>query len=143
LLSDLKIELALIKRKNMMHSPKEILIVEDNEDNSLLAEKILNYYGFKTVVASHGNEALLYCETHQPALILMDLSLPDIDGMEVTRLLRKKPQYQDVPIIALTAHAMHGIQEMTEDASLNDFLAKPFLPNDLISIVRKYLPHAP
>jgi CheY-like chemotaxis protein len=119
--------------------PKEILIVEDNEDNSLLAEKILNYYGFKTVVTPHGYGALEYCETHQPDLILMDLSLPDIDGMEVTRLLRKKPHYQQVPIIALTAHAMHGIQETTQEAGLNDFLAKPFLPHDLINIIHKYL----
>ena len=123
----------------MTHFPKEILIVEDNEDNSLLAEKILKYYGFKTIVTSHGNAALQYCETHQPDLILMDLSLPDIDGMEVTRLLRKKSQYKQVPIIALTAHAMHGIQETTQEAGLNDFLAKPFLPNDLITIVQKYL----
>lgn len=118
---------------------KEILIVEDNEDNSLLVEKILNYYGFKTAVALNGNEALQYCETHQPNLILMDLSLPDIDGIEVTRLLRKKPQYQQIPIIALTAHTLHGIQETTQEAGLNDFLAKPFLPNDLINLVRKYL----
>ncbi|WP_068470403.1 response regulator [Candidatus Protochlamydia phocaeensis] len=122
-----------------MLEKKEILIVEDNEDNSILAEKILNYYGFKTVVTSHGQEALNYCETHQPDLILMDLSLPDIDGMEVTRLLRKRQHYQNVPIIALTAHAMRGIQETTQEAGLNDFLAKPFLPNDLIEIIRKYL----
>src|SRR5437016_4836390 len=112
----------------MIPSTKEVLIVEDNEDNSLLAEKILNYYGFKTVVTSNGNAALQYCETHQPDLILMDLSLPDIDGMEVTRLLRKKQQYQQIPIIALTAHAMGGIQETTQEAGLNDFLSKPFLP---------------
>ena len=124
----------------MTQRTKEVLIVEDNEDNSFLAEKILNYYGFKTVVASHGNAALLYCESHQPDLILMDLSLPDMDGMEVTRLLRKKVQYQQIPIIAITAHAMHGIQETTKEAGLNDFITKPFLPNDLIYIVRKYLP---
>lgn len=118
---------------------KEILIVEDNEDNSLLVEKILKYYQFKTAVVALGHEALQYCETHHPDLILMDLSLPDIDGMEVTRILRKKPQYQLTPIIALTAHAMHGIQETTQEAGLNDFLAKPFLPADLINIIRKYI----
>ncbi len=131
--------LSMNKGMSMTDSGKEVLIVEDNEDNSLLAEKILKYYGFKTVVASHGNAALQYCETHQPDLILMDLSLPDIDGMEVTRILRKKIEYQHIPIIALTAHAMRGIQETTQEAGLNDFLTKPFLPNDLISLVRKYL----
>lgn len=118
---------------------KEILIVEDNEDNSLLAEKILNYYGFHTVVTSHGNEALAYCNTHRPNLILMDLSLPDIDGMEVTRILRKKEEYKNLPIIAISAHAMAGIQEMAQEAGLNDFLTKPFLPAELITMIRKYL----
>ncbi|CUI16352.1 putative two-component response regulator [Candidatus Protochlamydia naegleriophila] len=122
-----------------MNEPKEVLIVEDNEDNSLLAEKILNYYGFKTVVMAHGHSALEYCESHRPDLILMDLSLPDMDGMELTRLLRKKTNYQTVPIIALTAHAMRGIQEYSQEAGLNEFLTKPFLPNDLIDLVRKYL----
>lgn len=118
---------------------KEVLIVEDNEDNSLLAEKILNYYGFKTSVMPHGQAALQYCQTHLPDLILMDLSLPDIDGIELTRLLRQQQGYQSIPIIALTAHAMRGIQESTREAGLNDLLIKPFLPNDLIKLVRKYL----
>ncbi len=122
-----------------MPTTKEVLIIEDNEDNSLLAEKILNYYGFKTVVTSHGQAALRYCDTHLPDLILMDLSLPDMNGIEVTRLLRKKDEFQSVPIIALTAHAIKGIHETTQKAGLNDFLAKPFLPNDLMILVRKYL----
>lgn len=118
---------------------KEILIVEDNEDNSLLAEKILNYYGFKTVTSPHGQGALQYCETHHPDLILMDLSLPDIDGIEVTRLLRKKKEYQSTPIIALTAHSMQTLQKLSQEAVLNDFIIKPFLPQELITIVRKHL----
>ncbi len=118
---------------------KEVLIVEDNEDNSSLAEKILQYYGFNTHIASHGDEALKYCETHKPDLILMDLSLPDMDGMEVTRLLRKKEGFQKTPVIAITAHAMRGIQEISKNAGLDDFLSKPFLPNDLIAIVKKHL----
>ena len=118
---------------------KEILIVEDNEDNSLLAAKILQYYGFKTTIAEGGNEALDFCKEKQPDLILMDLSLPDIDGIEVSRILRKKPHLQQVPIIALTAHTLQGIQETAQEAGLNDFLAKPFLPHDLINLVQKYL----
>lgn len=118
---------------------KEILIVEDNEDNSALAEKILNYYGFKTVITTGGSAALEYCEKNQPDLILMDLSLPDIDGIEVTRMLRKKSAYRTIPIIALTAHAMPGIQETTQEAGLNDFIAKPFFPKDLITTINKYL----
>ncbi len=123
----------------MSKSHNEILIVEDNEDNSALAEKILHFYGFKTTIMPHGQAALSYCENHAPDLILMDLSLPDMDGMEVTRILRKKTYYQDIPIIALTAHAMLGIQEITQEAGLSDFITKPFLPKDLISVIRKYL----
>lgn len=117
---------------------KNILIVEDNEDNSLLAEKILIFYGFHPIIVPNGKEALEYCENHQPDLILMDLSLPDIDGMEVTRQLRKKPQYQKIPIIALTAHTQRDLQETTQEAGLTDFLGKPFLPPDLIALVKKY-----
>lgn len=119
---------------------KVILIVEDNEDNSLLVFKILTHYGYKPVIAPHGHAALQFCETEQPALILMDLSLPDIDGMEVTRLLRKKKPFEKLPIIAITAHAMQGIRETTQEAGLNDFIAKPFLPEQLIDIIKKYLP---
>lgn len=118
---------------------KEILIVEDNEDNSILAEKILHHYGFKTHVVPNGKTALDYCKNHFPNLILMDLSLPDIDGMEVTRILRRRPEYKIIPIIALTAHAMIGIQESTQEAGMNDFLAKPFLPKDLIAVIKKNL----
>lgn len=123
----------------MSDSTKNILIVEDNPDNSLLTEKILNYFGYATVVKSHGSAALQYCDRHHPDLILMDLSLPDIDGMEVTRLLRKKEGYEKTPIIAMTAHVMYKIKESSLEAGLDDFIAKPFLPNDLLTIIRKYL----
>jgi len=118
---------------------KEILIVEDNEDNSLLVDKILKYYGFTTKIVDHGKDAIDYCEKNLPDLILMDLSLPDIDGIEVSRLLRKNPRFKKVPIIALTAHTLQGLEEIAQEAGLNDFLAKPFLPNDLINLVKKYL----
>ena len=118
---------------------KHILIVEDNEDNSLLTEKILKHHGFMTTVVSHGKGAINYCSTSHTDLILMDLSLPDIDGMEVTRLLRKTSKHKQTPIIALTAHVLYGIEETTQEAGLNDFLAKPFFPNDLIRLIEKYL----
>lgn len=118
---------------------KQILIVEDNEDNSLLVEKILTYYGFGTAVALNGKSALDYCALHQPDLILMDLSLPDMDGIEVARLLRKNTRYQQVPMIALTANTMRGIQERAQEAGLNAFLTKPILPSDLILLIRSYL----
>ncbi len=124
---------------NDLFKLKEILIVEDNEDNSLLVEKILNYYGFKTVVVADGESALRYCETHQPALILMDLSLPDMDGLEVARFLRKKKDYQETPMIALTAHAIQSLKMLSQEAGLNDFIMKPFLPHELMTVIRRHL----
>ncbi|MCE2983777.1 MAG: response regulator [Parachlamydia sp.] len=118
---------------------KQILIVEDNEDNSLIVEKILNHYGYQTTVSFHGKAAMFYCETHLPDLILMDLSLPDMDGIELTRQLRKLPNFEKIPIIALTAHAMSDFLAASQKAGLNDYLTKPFLPTDLINLVKKYL----
>ncbi len=118
---------------------KNILIVEDNPDNSLLVEKILNYYGIDTTITSHGIAAIEYCKEHTPDLILMDLSLPDIDGMEVTRQLRLMEQYKKLPIVAMTAHAMPGVNEKAKEAGIDDLLTKPFLPNDLIQMVQRYV----
>lgn len=121
-------------------SPKpHILIVEDNPDNSLLVAKILTYFGLEITVVANGEDAISFCEGHTPDLILMDLSLPDKDGIEVTRILRQKEAMQSIPIVALTAHAMKGIRDKALKAGLTDFLAKPFLPNDLIAIVRQHL----
>lgn len=117
----------------------EILIVEDNQDNSELAEKILKFYGYETVVKRHGREALKYCETNAPSLILMDLSLPDIDGMEVSRLLRKEVSTAATPIVAVTANAMQGVEEAVLESGMNDLLIKPFFPLDLLAMVKKHL----
>jgi two-component system, cell cycle response regulator DivK len=116
-----------------------ILVVEDNECNSELAEKILIHSGFKVHVSVDGDEALKFCEDNVPVLILMDISLPTIDGLEVTRLLRKKEQFADIPIIALTAHAMAGFEEKTREAGCSEYLAKPFMPMDLVKVIKKFL----
>lgn len=116
-----------------------ILVVEDNIDNCVLAEKILNNYGYQIVIMPNGQSALDYCKSFIPDLILMDLSLPDIDGWEVTRQLRMQNQYDRVPIIAMTAESTTGIHQKAKNEGFSDFLAKPFLPRDLVNIVRKYL----
>ena len=107
----------------------KILVVEDESIVAKDIQNSLKHLGYDVPqTTSNGHEAFKKAKEEKPDLILMDLSLPDIDGMEVTRLLRKKQQYQQIPIIALTAHAMGGIQETTQEAGLNDFLSKPFLP---------------
>ena len=109
----------------MNSEKKKVLIVEDYEDSSLLAQKILSYYGFSIHAVSHGNEALKYCENHIPDLILMDLSLPVMDGWEVTRLLKSNGSTRHIPIIVLTAHALVSDREKAFEAGCDDYDTKP------------------
>jgi len=116
-----------------------ILVVEDNADNSILTRKILNHYGYEVDVVEEGERALEYCRERTPDLILMDVSLPGMDGLEVTRALRAMEPCREVPIIALTAHAMTGWEARSREAGCDDYLAKPVLPNDLVARVRDHL----
>lgn len=116
---------------------KEVLIVEDDEDMSVLIEELLHRLGFKTIVLFESQEVLKYCQNHRPDLILMDLSLPDIDGIELTHLIRRTDD--QVPIIALSAHRFKDTKKGFEEAGFNDYLGKPFHPQDLISIVNQYI----
>jgi CheY-like chemotaxis protein len=117
---------------------REILIVEDNEDSSALTEAILQHGGFSSVVAATGQAALDYCAEHLPALILLDLSLPDIDGVDVCSRLRLRAGFDALPIIALTAHSRPEVQKKLNDAGATDYLAKPFTPSQLLEVVRKH-----
>jgi two-component system phosphate regulon response regulator PhoB len=119
-------------------SPKEILVVDDNEDMCFLIEKILTYFGFKTKIVQNGQSALDYCETEQPALILLDLSLPDIHGLEIAKRLRSKDQYANIPIIALTARPLETFELTAQEIGFNDFLIKPFFSSDLMKIIHKH-----
>ena len=118
---------------------KLILIVEDNEDNYILADKILSHFGYQTVIKSTGKDTLEWCDNNKPSLILMDISLPDIEGTEVTKRLRLKKEFNEIPIVALTAYAMDSELQKAIDAGCNSFLTKPFLPMDLIKKIKEYL----
>ncbi len=116
-----------------------ILIVEDNTDNSLLVSKILEHAKYQTKVVETGKETLEYCATTTPALILLDISLPDMDGFEVAKALREQEATKNTPIIAITAHVMEGIEEESKKAGCNEYVAKPFMPKDLVALVGKYI----
>lgn len=119
-----------------------VLVVEDNAVNSELTCKILSRkLGIDPIVKEDGEAALAWCQTQRPDLILMDISLPGMDGLEVTRRLREREEYADVPILALTAHALGGWQEKTAEAGCTAYLSKPVRPRDLIEAVSTYLPH--
>ena len=124
----------------MSDEKKTILLVEDNPDNSMLALKILQHAGYEVFLAEDGYQALDYCKENIPQLILMDISLPGIDGFEVTKNLREMDTFSQVPIIALTAHALDGFSEKNKAAGCNDYLTKPYLPKDLKEIITKHIP---
>jgi len=110
---------------------KTILIVDDNQDNRELVVKILKRCGYTTCEAVDGEEALVRAASDRPDLILMDIALPKIDGLEATRRLRQMAGLMDTPIIALTAHAMKGDREKALAAGCSDYIAKPINVREL------------
>ncbi|MDD3619653.1 MAG: response regulator [Desulfobulbaceae bacterium] len=108
-----------------MGQPKTILVVDDNRDSRELVVKILRAKGYRLCEAVDGEEALAQVASERPDLILMDISLPRIDGYEVTRRLKSSRETASIPIIALTAHAMKGDREKAIAAGCEDYIAKP------------------
>ncbi len=104
---------------------KKILLVEDNEMNRDMLSRRLARKGFEVVIAVDGEEAVRMAESETPALILMDMSLPVIDGWEATRRLKAQDLTKGTPIIALTAHAMSGDREKCLEAGCDDYDTKP------------------
>jgi len=118
----------------------KILYVEDNEDNVYVVRSRLTRAGFTILVATDGEQGVSMAATEQPDLILMDLSLPVIDGWEATRRLKATPKTKHIPIVALTAHAMSGDREKALDAGCNDFDTKPIELPRLLEKIRALLP---
>jgi len=103
----------------------KILLVEDNEMNRDMLSRRLERKGYAVAMAMDGEQALTMARSENPALILMDMSLPVLDGWEATRRLKAAPETQGIPIIALTAHAMASDEEKARAAGCNDFDTKP------------------
>ena len=118
---------------------RKILIVDDNQDNRELVVKILKRHGYRTCEAIDGEDAITQARAEQPDLILMDISLPKIDGMEATRRIHAIEEYAATPIIALTAHAMRGDREKALDAGCCDYIAKPINVRELPEQIASHL----
>lgn len=116
-----------------------ILLVEDREDNRVLARKLLERAGFRVVEATDGREALEQVAAQRPDLLLLDMSLPLVDGWTVARTLRQSPDFKDLLIVALTAHAMDGDRERALEAGCDEFLTKPIEVAKFIPTVRRIL----
>jgi two-component system cell cycle response regulator DivK len=116
-----------------------ILYVEDNFQNKRLVRKILMARGFDVLEAEDGLTGVEIATKELPDLILMDISLPGIDGVEATRRIKAYDDTAHIPVIALTANAMRGDRERFIAAGCNDYLPKPISTNDLVDMVNRYL----
>jgi CheY-like chemotaxis protein len=119
-----------------------ILLAEDNIFNQQAFTDLLTAKGYVVVLAVNGADALERAEECNPALILMDIQMPVMDGLEATRRLREHPQFAQIPIIALTALAMPGDRERCLAAGANDYLTKPVSLKKLLSLIQTFLTHS-
>jgi CheY-like chemotaxis protein len=119
-----------------------ILVVEDNPANMMLVRALLARLSCRLVEATSGAQALAEVETQPPDLILMDLQLPDIDGLSLTRQLKEAEGTRHIPIIALTAHAMAGDEETARAAGCDGYLTKPLDTRSFCPYVERYLINA-
>lgn len=123
----------------MESSPSTVLLVEDNEDNLRIYSTFLTYSGFRVIEATDGEAGLAAARAEIPAVILMDVSIPKLDGYEATRQLKADPATARIPIIALTAHALPSDRERAMNAGCDSYIAKPAEPRFVVEEVRRML----
>ena len=116
-----------------------ILVVDDYQDAREMYAEYLQFSGFRVAEARNGNEAVAQAFSLRPDLILMDLSLPGMDGWEATRVLKSDDRTKHIPVVALTGHAFAGASEGARKAGCDSFVTKPCLPDDLVVEVRRML----
>ena len=117
----------------------KVLVVDDYPDAREMYRAYLEYSGFEVVEAGNGVEALQRAVETEPDIILMDLSLPVMDGWEATRRLKADQRTAGIPVVALTGHALVGISDGARRAGCDAFVSKPCLPEDLVKEIRKVL----
>lgn len=127
------------KNKNKSKNSINILIIEDNEINQQVISEFLTLQNYSFEIVDSGKEALEKLKTKNFNLIFMDLNLPDIDGISLTKIIRKELNFKKIPIVALTAHVLTEYKEKCIKSGMNDFLNKPFLPEQLFTIIEKYI----
>lgn len=120
-------------------SAKTVLIVEDNELNMKLFNDLLVAHGYKTLQTADGMEALELARSHKPDLILMDIQLPEVSGLEVTKWIKEDDELKSIPVIAITAFAMKGDEQKIREGGCEAYLAKPITVSTFISTVQEFI----
>lgn len=118
---------------------KTILIVEDNDLNMKLFNDLLQAHGYETVQTMDGRDVLQLARENRPDLIIMDIQLPEISGMEVTRMLKADDELKDIPVLAVTAFAMKGDEEKIREGGCEGYIAKPISVPTFLETVAKFL----
>jgi len=118
---------------------KTVLIVEDNELNMKLFHDILAAHGYATIQTRNGLEALDLAREHRPALILMDIQLPEISGLEVTKWIKEDDELRDIPVVAITAFAMKGDEERIRSGGCEAYISKPISVSNFLETVQRFV----
>jgi two-component system cell cycle response regulator DivK len=123
--------------------PKLVMIVEDNELNAKLFRDLLEAQGYRTFHVRDGLNILNLAREHRPNLILMDIQLPEVSGIEVTHWLKSDAELKSIPVIAVTAFAMKGDEERIRAGGCEGYLSKPIAVNEFLSTIKHFLEVAP
>ena len=127
------------RTREVPRSGKSVLIVEDNELNMKLFHDLLDAHGYKTILTRNGLDALQLAREHRPNLILMDIQLPEISGLEVTRWLKEDEELRSIPVVAVTAFAMKGDEERIRSGGCEAYLSKPISVALFLDTVRRFI----
>jgi CheY-like chemotaxis protein len=127
----------------MSANPLTILVVDDFDDTRLLLRTWLERKGFRVIEAENGNEAVLQAESHAPDLIIMDVEMPELDGLAATRQIRSSLAIKNVPVVAVSAYGAQQFRREALAAGCNEYVSTPFEPEDLEKVIRSFLPPQP
>jgi two-component system, cell cycle response regulator DivK len=119
---------------------RRVLVVEDQEDNRRIVHDLLTSAGYVVLEAPSGEDGLVAAAAEKPDLILMDVQLPGIDGLEATRRIKADPALRPIPLIVVTSYALSGDHARAKAAGADDYASKPFSPRTLLAMVRRYCP---
>ena len=121
---------------------RKILIVEDNELNMKLFHDLLDAHGYQTIQTRNGLDALTLARQERPALILMDIQLPEVSGLEVTKWLKDDDDLREIPVVAVTAFAMKGDEQRIRDGGCEAYISKPISVTTFIETIRRFIGEA-
>jgi two-component system cell cycle response regulator DivK len=127
------------RRPQVSGASKTVLIVEDNELNIRLFHDLLDAHGYRTIKTRNGMDALKLAREHRPDLILMDIQLPEVSGLEVTKWLKEDEELRAIPVVAVTAFAMKGDEERIRKGGCEAYISKPISIGTFIGTVRRFI----